>query len=222
MILWWVLFLFWILQITIYIFFFQKQMYATDLGLLPERDFQVIFHFKQETHFMFRIDYLLANFLRLCRHSMCWYSKIICCKLWEFNTEIHVCVIEHLKYGALPLNTTKQMSIQARQSSTQLLAVKSTVSVEKNGFPNKEFLTLERRVKEILKPILSKRSNIIFESSLSAQWHPSSDSQFIFNAWKNNNLSFRRICFLDNKSIWIKLEEEIPLILATGVPPGPS
>jgi len=61
------------------------------------------------------------------------------------------------------------MSIQVRQSSTQLVDVKSTVSVEKNGFPNKEFLTLENRMKEILKPILSKRSNIIFESSLSAQ-----------------------------------------------------
>lgn len=100
-----------------------------------------------------------------------------------------------------------------------------TASFEKTGFPNKDFLILERSIfHEINCSLFSAKIlllllNCLFQSSnIPALTH----FQFSFNARKHSLWSLRRICFPDNKSIWIKLGEEMPFILCAGVSPGPS
>lgn len=56
----------------IIIFFFLFKMHAVELGLLPGKGFQVIFHFKDKgKHFVFRIDCSLAKFESISADIQC-------------------------------------------------------------------------------------------------------------------------------------------------------
>lgn len=54
------------------IIFFLFKMHVMELGLLPGKSFQAIFHFKQKgKHFMFKIDCSLANFESISANIQC-------------------------------------------------------------------------------------------------------------------------------------------------------
>lgn len=146
--------------------------------------------------------------------------------------DIHVYIFEHLdnvswnRVVTLPPcglhNRCQYKSVNAAYNQWQ---VKNIVSFEKTGFPNKDFLILERSIfHEINCSLFSAKIlllllNCLFQpSNIPALTH----FQFSFNARKHSLWSLIWETYPSNKNIWIKLGEEMPFILGAGVSPGPS